>query len=423
MNIRLIAPLSLVIASIGFVVTHFLPGSLFIGILRAFFEAAMVGGLADWFAVVALFKRPLGLPIPHTAIIPSNRAKIEQSIVGMVNTLLPPETIIAQVSRLDIIGIFIHFWGDQITDGKKNKNREWLARQVASTIQGILSRMDAKRTAELLQEHGAGAIKAWAPKISTKISIYLAAAANHEGTDSFKNRLCNGCIQFLAKFVYSEDAKQRLEKSLEGLLKSSFLTKFLNSTKIYSADTLADQIVSYLKKQLELEKKGEPNTLRDGYKEIYNSITRELNNPQSTASVKLDQWWADTLESEEIRNFLQKHLDRYLEDVRYGHYDSRIKDYVERTIDSGVSHLKDDGDARIKVTNWLNRQITNIILANHGHISRMVTNTLQKNFPNEKLVAWIEDKVGADLQYIRLNGAVVGGLVGVAIFLVNSAIK
>src|SRR5689334_10110489 len=73
-----------------------------LGYLRAFAEAAMVGALADWFAVTALFRRPLGLPIPHTAVIPKNKDRIGESLGRFVEEhFLPPEVVRARLAEVD----------------------------------------------------------------------------------------------------------------------------------------------------------------------------------------------------------------------------------------------------------------------------------------------------------------------------------
>uniref|UniRef100_UPI0028A26DAC DUF445 family protein n=1 Tax=Sphingomonas sp. TaxID=28214 RepID=UPI0028A26DAC len=75
------------------------------GFVRAFAEAAMVGGLADWFAVTALFRHPLGLPIPHTAIVPRNKDRIGDTLANFLRTnFLIPRVVARRMDRLDVAG-------------------------------------------------------------------------------------------------------------------------------------------------------------------------------------------------------------------------------------------------------------------------------------------------------------------------------
>lgn len=415
LNMRLIAPLSLMFATTGFVCTLFLPNTLFVGILRSFFEAAMVGGLADWFAVVALFRRPLGLPIPHTAIIPRNRAKIEQAIVGMVNTLLPPETIISRITQLDLVGRFIAFWGEVA-------KRTWIVSTLGQTLQTILARIDVKETALILYEFGKAAAAGWAPRISKEVSMYL--AANYNKADATPERLFVLCLQALNNFVKSRGSVEFLKKALEQLLDTVTLTTWLKWFGVLNSRQLSEKIISLVSNQLELEAKKEPNLLRNGYKQIYKNMTRQLNDPQSHTSLALDRWWNGILNGKEMLAVMEKYLGQYLADALEDleEDDSKIQMHVELALTRLVENLKADDESRNRASVWVNQQLSSFVLSNHGNIAQIVRDTLEKSFSDEKLVSWIEDKVGADLQYIRLNGALVGGLVGVAIFFLRSAL-
>src|SRR5499427_6024044 len=91
-RMRLLATLLLVAMLAMFVATYFVPlGRTWLGYVRAFAEAGMVGACADWFAVVALFRRPFGLPIPHTGIVPNNKDRIGAALGRFVsNNFLNP---------------------------------------------------------------------------------------------------------------------------------------------------------------------------------------------------------------------------------------------------------------------------------------------------------------------------------------------
>ena len=376
----------------------------------------MVGGLADWFAVVALFRRPLGLPIPHTAIIPRNRAKIEQAIVGMVNTLLPPETIIARIAQLDLVGRFIAFWGEET-------KKKWLLNILARTLHTILGRIDVKPAAQILHEFGKAAVAGWAPRISKEVSVYL--ADKYDKADSVPEKLFALCIQALSNFVRSRGSADFLKRALEELLDRVTLTAWLKWFGVLSVHDLSEKIIFLVSKQLDLEAKKEPNLLRNGYKQLYKDLTRQLNNPRSHTSLTLDRWWDGVVNGKETLNLFEKYLDHYivdaLEDLEED--ESQIQLHIELALSRLVENLKTDDESRNHAALWVNQHLSSFVLSNHGNIAQIVRDTLQKNFSNEKLVNWIEDKVGGDLQYIRLNGALVGGLVGVVIHLVKTVIS
>ncbi|MBW7457227.1 DUF445 family protein, partial [Paenibacillus sepulcri] len=104
MNSKYLAGLSLAIMAAGFLVTLFLPENTFVFLLKGGFEAGLVGGIADWFAVTALFRHPFSIPIPHTALLLKNKSRIIQSLISaMENELLNKESIENKLSKLHVL--------------------------------------------------------------------------------------------------------------------------------------------------------------------------------------------------------------------------------------------------------------------------------------------------------------------------------
>ena len=130
------------------------------------------------------------------------------------------------------------------------------------------------------------------------------------------------------------------------------------------------------------------------------------------------------MNGKEALNLVENCLDQYLGDALEDLEDdeSRILLHVELAIGRLVDKLKADDESRNRVSLWVNQHLASFVLSNHSNIAKIVKDTLKKNFPNEKLVSWIEDKVGGDLQYIRLNGALVGGLDGLTIHLAKTVL-
>src|SRR5690242_18247730 len=129
-------------------------------VLAAGFEAATVGGVADWFAVTALFRRPLGLPIPHTAIIPTRRAKIIEGIVTMVEEdWLSPEVISVRLARLAPSALVIDWLGDPAHVERVGAPVRDLVRGLARTltepgVAGFLDRALRRQLRELPMDAG-----------------------------------------------------------------------------------------------------------------------------------------------------------------------------------------------------------------------------------------------------------------------------
>ena len=118
-RMRAIATLLLVTMTVVFILTTFMKSDqVWIPYVRAFAEAAMVGACADWFAVVALFRRPFGLPIPHTAIVPANQQRIGESLGRFItNNFLTRKAIRRQLVEIDIAGSVARWPGDPVNAG------------------------------------------------------------------------------------------------------------------------------------------------------------------------------------------------------------------------------------------------------------------------------------------------------------------
>src|SRR3569623_565370 len=105
------------------------------GYVRAFAEAAMVGGLADWFAVTALFRHPLGLPIPHTAIIPRNKDRIGDSLAQFLrDNFLTPAVVARRMRRLDVAGALGRFLADPQGEGRLRAGAARMASDVLEAL-------------------------------------------------------------------------------------------------------------------------------------------------------------------------------------------------------------------------------------------------------------------------------------------------
>src|SRR4051812_46895362 len=118
-----------------FLVTFALPDETWVGYLRAAAEAGMVGGLADWFAVTALFRRPLGLPIPHTAIIPRNKDRIGETLASFLReNFLIPSVIARRMRQVDVAGAIGRFLANPAPEGRM---REGASRLLADLLESL----------------------------------------------------------------------------------------------------------------------------------------------------------------------------------------------------------------------------------------------------------------------------------------------
>src|SRR3954451_21440784 len=140
-----LAKISLAVMGIGFVATFPFQNSLWGTILQGGFEAGLVGGLADWFAVTALFRHPLGLPIPHTALLPKNRKRIIAAIISMLeNDWLTKESIRKKVSSIPFTEKLFNIAEKALT-GQPVRNG------MIKLIEHFLQSVDSKKLAPIIE--------------------------------------------------------------------------------------------------------------------------------------------------------------------------------------------------------------------------------------------------------------------------------
>jgi uncharacterized membrane-anchored protein YjiN (DUF445 family) len=415
MEIRLLAPLSLAIASVGFIATLCLRDSFAIGILRSFFEAAMVGGLADWFAVVALFDHPLKVPIPHTAILRTKRKQLEESVLKMLEKLLPSEDIVAKIRELNLLDRGIEFWTNK-------EKRNWFLREIRNILIRLIQQLNAAELAKVLTSMIQALAIQKIPALSKRISIYL--VANYKETDCIPEKAFVLCVQSLHQFSRNHESSKQIETLLTELLDQKTIFRISKLVGIpasqFAARQLGEWLISWLRTETDLEQQHEANKLREFYKMLYKNLANELNDPSSQVSVGLDQLWDNWLSGSQARNILAGYLEQWqsdlLEDLE--EVESKFMTYIVSTVDDFVARLQEDRSFWSQVQTWLNENIPKVIVTVHAAAKEYVKDKLA-SYGDDELISIIKEHVGGDLQWIRLNGALVGGLVGLFLHLIR----
>src|SRR5574342_332788 len=130
-----LATISLAVMGVGFIATLPLQHSIWGMILQGGFEAGLVGGLADWFAVTALFRHPMGIPIPHTALLPKNREKVTQALINMLeNDWLTKESIMDKFKQIHIHDKIFETVEKELHSNKKKKNIQSFSLEIANKV-------------------------------------------------------------------------------------------------------------------------------------------------------------------------------------------------------------------------------------------------------------------------------------------------
>jgi len=416
-----VGTVSLVIAVAGAVACHValvtgpFAGAIWLRVLAAGFEAAVVGGLADWFAVTALFRHPLGIPIPHTAIIPTRRAKIVEGIVTMVEEdWLSPEVIGARLERVTPSALVREWLADPERVRRLGAPLRGLLRRVARlltedeivalverTIQRHVQDLPAGRTAgEWLRRalRGGRADSAFASAAASLAQLAArprTAAELHWWLDRSARTLRAGGRRFLPLVLRTRIVQRKIVEAA-----CEYAASELRAASRDAAHPLRRLAVDATGRFAERLAAGDPETLAFAER-VRTSVVESL---ESGPLVR------DTL----VR--LRARLEQELDEAR-----GPLADLIDRRLHAGIVELLADRERSAAFDRWVRTTADDLLRRYHHQIGVTVRENLEA-LETGALVARIEDRVGADLQFIRLNGAVVGGLVGLGIALLRWAV-
>jgi uncharacterized membrane-anchored protein YjiN (DUF445 family) len=365
-----------------------------IGYVRAAAEAGMVGALADWFAVTALFKHPLGIPIPHTAIIKRKKDQLGEGLGTFVRqNFLSPANVETKLRDADVAGRV----GKWLCD---RKHAERVAAETATVlrvlvemlrdedVQHVLDRMIIKRIAE----------PQWGPPVGRVLSTLLV-----EGRQE-------ALLQLLADraFQWSLNAGEVIERVIERD-SPTWSPRWVDHLV---GDRIHRELMDFTDK-----------VRRDPDHELRRSATRflfefadDLQNDEATirkAENVKDQIMArdEVARAAETAWNAAKRIILESVDDPSSSLRTRIADTVVRIGES----LRDDADLRDKADNWIVRGAQHLVGEYGAEITTIITDTIER-WDAEEASRRIELHVGRDLQFIRINGTVVGSLAGLAIY-------
>lgn len=366
-----------------------------IPMLQAFSEAAMVGGIADWFAVVALFRHPLGIPIWHTAIIPTKKNEIGENLGNFVSEeFLNREKLEIKLEEFNF-AVKASDWLSQ------KENADKIANAIAlNIIPGILKAIkdeDIKRFIQVQFKEKLEAIN---------FGDWVALALEPLQKGNVKDELLTNILEVMSSELSNN--KDLIRKKVK------------QSTPFLSFG-LADKSIS--------------EGIFNGLKEFLD----EAKNPESEIRFKIDEYIYDFLDkvknSEEMRikinNMIlgftgKKEVQDYINgiwneiklsitnDLEKGDASS-IKNNIADLIQVFGNGIQEDPVMIDKINNFIKNDLLSVLLNNKKVIGDLISSTV-KSWDGKEVSEKLELEIGKDLQYIRINGTLVGGLIGLVIY-------
>ena len=397
MYMRRLATGLLVLMACVFLVARLLQSRMpWLSFVAAFAEAAMVGALADWFAVTALFRSPLGLPIPHTAIIPRNKDRIGASVANFLeHNFLTPQVIAAELEAIDFAGIAAHWLVE-------SKNSQIVARQIVGLLPALLRMVEDEDASRFLQSRAAGLLASFrlGPVIADMLSI-LIAQRHHE---QLFDHLLGLAVAALAQ--NRPLIRQKIHERSPRWMPKSIDERFFNS--------LLEELEDFL---LAMHQPDSDWRLR--FQEtIDDLILRLRSSPELAAQIAL--FIAQTVKHPLFQSYTETVWrdvkQRLLADFQAEHSEAVAR--LAQGLQSFADVFCNDLAVRTKFNGWLAAFATDVVVARRSVIADLVRRVIQ-TWDAQTVSRKFELYVGRDLQYIRINGTLVGGLVGLVLHVVS----
>lgn len=403
-RMKRIALAALVAAAVGFLAVHiWAPETFGWGLLEAFFEASMVGAFADWFAVTALFRHPLGLPIPHTAIIPERKQRLANALSNFVGqNFLTPQNVLPRLERINFAEIVGH-WLE--TPGNVRSIRE----RIVAALDGLLDGLSDDRIREFSEREVIPKVRdiALAPKLSELI-VGLSKDGQHE---EILDEVLRGAASVAAsnRAAIEEVVRGQVPRFDIGFLSSDFIVQRVTDAVMTRIDTTISSMVADHDNPLRLKI----------HAQVQDFLTRLDTDPAMQA--KVNSLRDRVLESPALQSFAVERWQDFKDFLRADLHDpdSSVFGFLEaRGTEFGRSMLEDD--AFQDAVNDKVRDVATWAITEHGQrIPDLIRDTVER-WDGEQVATQIELAVGKDLQYIRLNGTLVGGLVGALLYLLTT---
>lgn len=404
-NYRNMAAIILGIVTIGFLLSLPFSNTFIGGLVTALFSASMIGGFADWFGVMALTRKPLGIPF-KTEIVQKNRKKLFDSLVFMVEQeLLTKEAILQKFEQFNISRSIINYLDD-------HGGKEDIARLANIIVSDMLSGINMDETGEYLRK----LLKDNTEDV--KLSPLVSEAVQWLSANLADERLVDKTAEEIKEFIlfppFGKLINHVVEDIYAGIARNA--EKETAGKKMFFKFVLAIADFSQVS-PLKLSTRLLTEAL-----EYFNA----MKDPDSLQRKGLEKWLEktcdDLLKNEELQNKIEKKGRDLLEHKGSG---VAIADYIYPFIkDSeqlqktgnfidGLSNrlledFKNNPSQQAAVDKYIKDALTKLIEENHDVIGHLVRQKLE-SFTDDMLVDLVENKAGNDLQIIRINGSIVGG--------------
>jgi len=402
-KMKLLATLLLVAAFVIYVIALILEERYaWVGFVRATAEAAMVGAIADWFAVTALFRHPLGLKIPHTAIIPRRKREIGEKLARFVRqNFLTEEVIADKLGSMEATKKAVEWLGQP-------ENSRLIADQLAAGAAAVIKVMKDEDIQALIEKQLVAQIRStqFAPLLGNVLSLLTAGNRQQE--------LLMELVKFSSGFLKENKAVilEKINEELPWWAAVWGVDRRIYQTIINSVDTTLEEVKADPQHPLYRNFQAAVNRLVEELKTSSELQEREKVLKEELLQQPVVQEFSASLWADIKASLIEHSSNSRLE----------VRRPIQQMLVKFGETIRNDPVLYEKIDHWL-RELILYLTKTYGYeVESLISNTINKWDPH-MITDKIETEVGRDLQFIRINGTLIGGLVGLLIYTVSLLVK
>ena len=399
-----IADIILGVSTAGFIGTYFINSGLGGGLLHGAFGAAMVGGIADWFAIRALFHE---IPLDtHSNLLFAKRDKLIEAMVDFsTKDVLDKESVKHEVYHRDIVALIIEYWENR--NGRTKVNN---VLQIA--LERILDDIDLQSVVKKLTPHIRQCIKEHS-FLQNQLPLLLQKVTDNNTTVKFYVALLK-----LAKFIYNEPEFQEILKKDIHELVDKFLGTRVDRRLARLGGHLAsnglsdDDILGYLNEWAN----GQLTSAIESPVESYTAVKKEIHQLLDNRELweELQKKKNEFLDQADLQNWIFANLNQLCTQRR-----DELFALIESLLDVGMEHIKKNP---APLNTYLQKKLAGAVEDNYDELPDMIRRTITDK-GERYIVDMVHEKAGDNLQAIRISGSGIGAVAGTLLYLLSTIAK
>ncbi|HEY5085924.1 MAG TPA: DUF445 domain-containing protein [Gemmatimonadaceae bacterium] len=376
-------------------------GWVWLGYVRAAAEASVVGGVADWFAVTALFRHPLGIPIPHTAIVPARKDRIGRALGNFVQQNFLDRAVVAR--KLTALRL-----GDRAAQWlSEPANAHSVTRATAHALAAAANVLRDDDVQSFLERTVGDRLR------SVQVAPLLGRALRLLTADGRHQELLDEALRLAARATEANDTLIR-EKVQE---QTPWWVPNVVDRRI------SDRVVTGIGRTLAEVSDNPDHPLRHRFDEaVHNFIDRLQSSPETIARAEAlkDELLADAA-TREFLGTVWADIKRKLKEYTARAEDEQSGGRLEAAIATLAHNALDDPVLSEKLNGWIDQAVLSAVDVSRAEIAQLISGTVSAWDPQETSRK-IELQIGRDLQFVRINGTIVGGMVGLLLYALTRAL-